>query len=382
MSVITATPADSRRVATTAASLTALRLVLWGSLTAKLIAGWGVQWDIQWHVNVGRDTFWIPPHVMTYAGVALAVLLGFGLLAWTTFRAPRTLPPGLVSVMGVVGTPGAHITAWGIALTVIAAPIDDLWHRLFGIDVTLWSPPHLLGILGAAINTVGCLVLAREAYPVDGRSRLVALVLGGALLYSGLHFVMQPTFRLAYLAGGVSFHSYAMLAPLLLPLGLIAPARLSGRRWVPVLVMAAVIVTGLVGRVITHAGFEITKPVSVIDEEIAKDPTSPIAVGQAIMRKNASRPDPLGRVAPFLVPLVPALAISLVDPRRRVVWATVAYSVTVFVVMGLRQAGLPAFAPQIPDTGATAIAAVVTVAAGVIGGWLVGRVCNALDAAV
>ena len=120
----------------------------------------------------------------------------------------------------------------------------------------------------------------------------------------------------------------------------------------------------------------------MIDEEIAKDPTSPIAVGQAIMRKNASRPDPLGRVAPFLVPLVPALAISLVDPRRRVVWATVAYAVTVFVVMGLRQAGLPAFAPQIPAAGATAIAAVVTVAAGVIGGWLVGRVCHALDAAV
>jgi uncharacterized membrane protein YjfL (UPF0719 family) len=283
--------------------------------------------------------------------------------------------------MGVVGTPGAQITAWGIALTVIAAPIDDLWHRLFGIDVTLWSPPHLLGILGAAINTVGCLVLAREAYPVDGRSRLVALVLGGALLYSGLHFVMQPTFRLAYLAGGVSFHSYAMLAPLLLPLGLVAPARLSARRWVPVLVMAVVIVIGLVGRVITYTGFEITKPVSVIDEEIAKDPTSPIAVGQAIMRKNASRPDPLGRVAPFLVPLVPALAIALVDPRRHVVWATVAYAVTVFLVMGLRQAGLPAFTPQIPDTGDTAIAAVVTVAAAAVGGWFVQRVCDALDAA-
>ncbi len=37
------------------------RAALWGLLVAKLIAGWGVQWDIEWHVRVGRDTFWIAP---------------------------------------------------------------------------------------------------------------------------------------------------------------------------------------------------------------------------------------------------------------------------------------------------------------------------------
>ena len=141
------------------------RAALVALLAAKLVAGWGVSWDIQWHITIGRDTFWIAPHVVTYAGVTASVLLSFGLLAWTTFRAPRTLPAGLVSVAGVVGTRGAHVLAWGIALTVLVAPIDDLWHRLFGIDVTLWSPPHLLGILGAAVNSVGCLVMAREAYP-------------------------------------------------------------------------------------------------------------------------------------------------------------------------------------------------------------------------
>jgi hypothetical protein len=43
------------------------RAALWTLLLSKLIAGWGVQWDIQWHVLIGRDSFWIPPHVMTYA---------------------------------------------------------------------------------------------------------------------------------------------------------------------------------------------------------------------------------------------------------------------------------------------------------------------------
>jgi hypothetical protein len=382
VSVVTATAtAAARRVAERVTSLSALRFVLWASLVAKLITGWGVQWDIQWHVTIGRDTFWIPPHVMTYAGVALSVMLSFGLLAWTTFRAPRTLPPDLVSIAGVVGTRGTQIAAWGIALTVLAAPIDDLWHRLFGIDVTLWSPPHLLGILGAAVNTVGCLVMAREAYPAASRARLVALLVGGALLYSGLHFVMQPTFRLAYMAGGVSFHSYAILAPLLLPLALVAASRLSDRRWAPLLVMALVVVTGLIGRGIAHTGFEMTKPVSVIDDEIAKDATSPIAVGQIIMRMNAARPDPLGPLAPFLVPLVPALAIVLVDARRRPVWATLAYAASVFVVMGVRLAGLPAFSARVPTLGATAIAAVVTLGSAVVSGLVVRRISDGVAAA-
>ena len=57
-------------------------------------------------------------------------------------------------------------------LTVLAAPIDDLWHRLFGIDVTLWSPPHLLGILGGVVNSWGCLLIAREIYP-EGAAPIV-----------------------------------------------------------------------------------------------------------------------------------------------------------------------------------------------------------------
>jgi hypothetical protein len=358
-------------------ALTSLRAVLWSLLVAKVVTGWGVQWDIQWHVMIGRDSFWIPPHVMTYAGVAVTVVLSFGLLAWTTFRAPRALPPGLVSVCGIVGTRGVHIAAWGIAATVLAAPIDDLWHRLFGLDVTLWSPPHLLGIFGSAVNTVGCLAIAREAYPAASRARLTAIVWASAMLYGGLHFVMQPTLRLAYLHGGVAFHSYAMLAPVLLPLALVAAARLSGRRWAPVLAMLVIIATGMVGRQIAHAGFAILQPVSVIEAEIAKDPTAPIAVGQAIARKNGTEPGSSSGVLP-LIGLVPALVIGAVDARRRAVWATLAYALTVFLTMGLRLSMLPAFAPLVPGAGATIVAALVTLVIALGSGLLVRRISDAL----
>jgi len=62
------TQLQEQGTAAAAASTVAVRRAgLWGLLVSKLIGGWGVQWDIQWHVIIGRDSFWIPPHVMTYA---------------------------------------------------------------------------------------------------------------------------------------------------------------------------------------------------------------------------------------------------------------------------------------------------------------------------
>src|SRR5256714_12014014 len=104
------------------ASLAWRRAALWGLVGAKVLASWGVQWDIQWHTLIGRDSFWIAPHLMTYAGVAVMVGLSFGALAWTTLR-PSPGAADVVSVLGLTGTRGFHLAAWGIALTVLAAPI-------------------------------------------------------------------------------------------------------------------------------------------------------------------------------------------------------------------------------------------------------------------
>src|SRR5438034_1359281 len=184
------------------ASLAWRRAALWGLLGAKVVSSWGVQWDIQWHTLIGRDSFWIAPHLMTYAGVVVMVGLSFGVLAATTLS-PSWRGGDVVRVLGLTGTRGFHLAAWGIALTVLAAPIDDLWHRLFGLDVTLWSPPHLLGLLGAMINTLGCFRIARESYPATNRVALAAVVCTGTILYIGLHSARQnrtPPGALASLA--------------------------------------------------------------------------------------------------------------------------------------------------------------------------------------
>src|SRR5204862_128398 len=97
---------------------------------------------------------------------------------------------------------------------IIAAPIDDLWHRLFGIDVTLWSPPHLLGLAGAQINSLACLLIAREIWPVASRARAFALAIGALLLFSGFQTGVDPALRTAFIHGGVRFFTFALLGGL------------------------------------------------------------------------------------------------------------------------------------------------------------------------
>ena len=57
---------------------------------------------------------------------------------------------------------GVLIAAAG-AFSLVGFPLDDVWHRLFGQDVTLWGPTHLMLIGGAAMTLVGLAVLLVEA---------------------------------------------------------------------------------------------------------------------------------------------------------------------------------------------------------------------------
>lgn len=374
-----ADPLSLTRAVTTNASVVAVRrAALWTLFASKLLAGWGVQWDIQWHVLIGRDSFWIAPHVMTYAGVALSVAVSWGVVAWESWLAWRgAAPRDAIRVMGLTATRGFHLAAWGIALTVLAAPIDDLWHRLFGLDVTIWSPPHLLGILGAVVNTIGGLLIATEAYEHHRGRRLAATILFGAMLYGGLHLVIDPSNLLAYRLGGVFFHTLAALSALILPIALVTTARVSRTRWAPILVLLVVIPVGLIGSRIAQLGFAWFEPVSVITEEIARDPDSPIAIAHAIAAKNGTRPGRTGGVLHVLA-LLPVAIMAAIDPRRRPMLATAGYAVALFVVVGWLLGARPAFAPLVPGSGETIFALALTLAAAAIGAWVARALSDSL----
>ena len=346
--------------------MTRYRVALWVLLVGKLLGAWGLTWDIQWHLLIGRDTFWIPPHLMMYGGVTAGFLVAVLVLALDTRDQRRGVRRrGGVTMLGLTSTRGIHLAAWGVALLLLAAPIDDLGHRLFGLDVTLWSPPHLLGLLGSAVNTIGTLLIAVEAYSPGARARLAALVLGGGLLWGGVRVVLEPAWLTAYTNGGVAFHMFAMLGTLLLPLALIPGTRLLDRRWAPVALVVVSLAASLVGEQIARVGFAVIKPVPVITEEIKKDPTSPIALAAEIREKNRGAGPPW--VVRLLLPVVAAAVLVAVDLRRRPAAACIAYGVTMLALYGWSIGQTPAFRPMAPAPVETALALAFTVLAALIG---------------
>ena len=49
-------------------------------------------------------------------------------------------------------------------------PLDDVWHRIFGQDVTLWGPTHILMVGGASLATLGAWVLLVEGQRIKRRA--------------------------------------------------------------------------------------------------------------------------------------------------------------------------------------------------------------------
>jgi hypothetical protein len=358
--------------------VTRYRVALGVLILGKLLGAWGLTWDIQWHLLIGRDTFWIPPHLMMYSGVTAGFLVAVVVLALDTRDTHRGVRRrGLVTMLGLTSTRGIHLAAWGVALLLLAAPIDDLWHRLFGLDVTLWSPPHLLGLLGSAVNTIGTLLIAVEAYPQRSRMRLAALVLSGGLLYGGVRVVLEPAWLTAYTHGGVAFHAFAMLAALLLPLALIPGTRLLDRRWAPLVLVVISLAASLIGEQIARVGFAIVKPEPVITEEIKKDPTSPIALAAEIREKNRGSGPPW--VVRLMLPVLAAAVLVAVDLRRRPAAACIAFGVTMVALYGWSIGQTPAFRAQAASPAETALALAITVVAALIGSGAGRRIADVLQ---
>jgi hypothetical protein len=126
-----------------------------------LTALFGMYWDISLHIDNGRDAGPLanPAHYFILIGL-------FGIFSAGFFA--MVLPKERPSTVAVrIGRDwwaplgGVLICACG-AFSLIGFPLDDVWHRLFGQDVTLWGPTHLMLIGGAAMTLVGIAVLSVE----------------------------------------------------------------------------------------------------------------------------------------------------------------------------------------------------------------------------
>jgi hypothetical protein len=160
-----------------------------------LLALFGMYWDISLHIDQGRDAGPLanPAHYPILLGLIGVFVAGW--LAVALPRCERAAHQGEGAAGQVDVGPRANLRGEGerpgpapirlgpewqapVGGVLIAAcggfallgfPLDDLWHRMFGQDVTLWGPTHLMMLGGAAMTLIGQSVLLREGLWERGR---------------------------------------------------------------------------------------------------------------------------------------------------------------------------------------------------------------------
>jgi NAD(P)-dependent dehydrogenase (short-subunit alcohol dehydrogenase family) len=150
-------------------------------LAFLLVAALGFYWDVAWHVDYGRDALlFTPAHTAIIVGLQ-------GLLvsaAVTTLVATWTRADVRLRFKGL-RMPWGAATLFALGTGAVAAfPLDELWHRAYGVDVTMWGPTHLGMIGGASFGPLALLLLVREAGGTPTRlgRRLTAVLCMATLL--------------------------------------------------------------------------------------------------------------------------------------------------------------------------------------------------------
>ncbi len=138
----------------------ALPLVMF--ISTILTAFLGFIWDVSLHIGRGRDEGPLANPAHYFILVGLFFLFIAGALAMIL---PLDEKPGRAAIKltrtWYVPTGGVLIMGAGL-YALIGFPLDDIWHRIFGQDVTLWGPTHLMLIGGAGLSLVGVILLEHE----------------------------------------------------------------------------------------------------------------------------------------------------------------------------------------------------------------------------
>ena len=159
------------------------------SLVSLVTALLGMYWDISLHISHGRDAGPLANIAHYPILFGLFGIFGAGVLA---IMLPRGEKPGPASIR--IG-PNWYAPTGGVLLTgsgfyaLLGFPLDDMWHRIFGQDVTLWGPTHLMLLTGAGLSLVAMAILEREgalatgaAVSPVGRYVRRGMVMGGMLI--------------------------------------------------------------------------------------------------------------------------------------------------------------------------------------------------------
>jgi hypothetical protein len=183
-----------------------------------LVAVWGYYWDVSWHIDRGRDpgAFANPAHWFIIIGLDG---IAFGALLAVILGDDRS--SSSVRITSRWSAPVGAVLLSACAVVALAGfPLDDIWHRLFGQDVTAWGPTHIQLIGGASLSTLACWALVVEGQRVGGEAITAA---GRALIraldvgFAGALLIGMSTLQVEFDFGVPQFRG--VFHPVLIALG-------------------------------------------------------------------------------------------------------------------------------------------------------------------
>lgn len=169
-----------------------------GFLGGVVLALLGFAWDVQWHTDVGPDTFFTAPHLVLYSGIAISGITCLGMVLFTTALTRRGAAiPGTTTLPGGYfrGPLGYIVGGFGALFFLLYGLMDQWWHTVYGFDVTLVSPPHVGLIFSIMVSMAGCLIALSwhvRTAQANGPATLMAMA-GCALAAAVLVMFITPT---------------------------------------------------------------------------------------------------------------------------------------------------------------------------------------------
>jgi hypothetical protein len=136
-------------------------------IATLICALFGFIWDVSLHIGKGRDPGPLanPAHYFILFGLFLLFIAGCLACVLPYDKPGRSAVRITRSWYAPVG--GILMAGCGL-YALIGFPLDDIWHRIFGQDVTLWGPTHLMMIGGAGFSTLSAVLLNHEGLKAMG----------------------------------------------------------------------------------------------------------------------------------------------------------------------------------------------------------------------
>ncbi|MEV4394176.1 hypothetical protein [Nonomuraea sp. NPDC049607] len=149
------------------------RVLYFGWLVALTLKLLGSAWDVSWHFKWLRDDL-APPHLLNSAGTALVVVLTV-IHGYTGYGVDKA---------------ALRLIQWGTGIFLVAVPLDLINHRVNGLDITSWSPSHIMLYVGTFFMIMGVIRGWFMGAP-PGRERTVVLGAFLAFFLENVHFPEQ-----------------------------------------------------------------------------------------------------------------------------------------------------------------------------------------------